>query len=474
MISAQTCDYRPSQREVVLSTDFTQIQPFACPPFNVTGGVFVFRDIDIADGVTVRGVGTRPMIWVATGDVRIDGTLCVDGTPGERVTTLASANFPSAGGVGGAAGGRGGNGSPSASGPSMRGQFGQGPMIGINLGGHGGRMSCSASCGRASGGGGGAYTTAGDPHYPLPAALLPAFAQREGIGGYGCIGSSGAGSRRLPGGNAGVLAFADSRLDNDFFGVGLNVFRQELVQGELLMPLGGAGGGGGGDASIECGPNPRWLLDAKGGGGGGGGGILIIVAAGKIEIGETGSVTANGGNGGGGEQAGSNNKGGGGGGGSGGMVVLYSLDEVLLHTHGETFANGDFDFAVAADGGIGEQGIFGGSPFEQKYPPPAAGSGQIDANPSGGFGGMGLVQIMTRPGMNADGTNTILDDNITILHQGIPLAAQEKERFLAWRGVQDEALGFIDDFGQPTYAASPATEANEGDIRPAPILLPIL
>jgi hypothetical protein len=48
-------DYRPTVREVVLNTDFTQITPTNGAPFNVSGGVFQFRNVTIPAGVTVRG-----------------------------------------------------------------------------------------------------------------------------------------------------------------------------------------------------------------------------------------------------------------------------------------------------------------------------------------------------------------------------------------------------------------------------------
>ncbi len=473
-VSAQPqCDYMPTAAEVILDTDFTQIQPVGKPPRGVSGGVFIFRNVTIPAGTTVRGTGSRPMVWIVTGDFVVNGALRVDGSDGDRVNTLQSANFPTAGGVGNCGGGNGGLGSPSVTGPSLRGQYGFGPGSAANLGGAGGWLSCTSDCGRGSGGGGGAFATQGDPWYPVKANGT-SFVQVLGQGGYGCMGFSGSSQRFLPGGAAGPVGFTDSDPDNNFFGTGYDVAQGRVIPGELAAPIGGAGGGGGGDRSTFCGPIGNWISNNKGGGGGGGGGALVILAAGKIEVGPQGIISANGGNGGGGEQAGSNNQGAGGGGGAGGMVVLYSLGRIVLHAHGETYALADYSFAVSADGGISTQGLFSGLAIDGKYPPPSSAS-MWDRNPTGGFGGMGVVQLMARPGTNQDGTNTILDDSIDIVLPGGALAnGVTKTRYLAWRGYRNASGVLVDDQNRPTYAASPATADDEGDIRPAPVLLPIL
>ncbi len=78
--------------------------------------------------------------------------------------------------------------------------------------------------------------------------------------------------------------------------------------------------------------------------------------------------------------------------------------------------------------------------------------------------------------MNQDGTNTILDDNVKVIVNGQVANGLLKQRYLAWRGWQDpvQPTTWYDDLGNPTYAASAATQDDEGDLRPAPILLPIL
>src|SRR5262249_35855054 len=157
-------------------------------------------------------------------------------------------------------------------------------------------------------------------------------------------------------------------------------------------------------------------------------GILIIKALGRIVVKSTGLINANGGNGGGGEQAGTNGNAGGGGGGSGGMIVLMSGGGIHLVTHGSphddatvsTTPHRAYDFAIQADGGVGLRGPFQGNAVDGKYPGKGGPSGNAvwNFNPIGGFGGLGLIQLMAPPGDNkpitedGDGTRTRLDDNI--------------------------------------------------------------
>jgi hypothetical protein len=135
--------------------------------------------------------------------------------------------------------------------------------------------------------------------------------------------------------------------------------------------------------------------------------------------------------------------------------------------HGENYGNRDYQFAVSADGGVSRVGNFAGNPFPAKYPPaPAA---VVDGSPSGGFGGLGVVQLFTTPGANQDGTNTVLDDNVRVLRNGVPLTGAEKQRYLAWRGFPNGMGIDVDDLGVPTSIGDA-----EGDIRPSPILLPVI
>ena len=100
------------------------------------------------------------------------------------------------------------------------------------------------------------------------------------------------------------------------------------------------------------------------------------------------------------------------------------------------------------------------------------------------MGGMGIVQLYSPVGTNADNTNTILDDGIRILDSnGLALTGTEKTRFLGWRGFPNTQGLWVGDNNQPTYNNAPSTPGypawatspdDEGDIRPAPVLLPVL
>ena len=84
---------------------------------------------------------------------------------------------------------------------------------------------------------------------------------------------------------------------------------------------------------------------------------------------------------------------------------------------------------------------------------------------------MGIVQLMVPPGENLnDGTNTRLDDNIQFLTPSSlnPITGAGKRQLLAWRGYPDATGTFVDDAGNPTNIGN-----NEGDIRPAPVLMPV-
>jgi hypothetical protein len=513
-----TLEYQPTANEVVLNTAFTQIAPSNGLPFTVTGGVFNFRNVTIPQGVTVIGQGPNPMVWLCSGRFTVSGTLTVRGGDGARVDVLNSANVAKAGGVAGPGGGNGGDGTPSATLRDQRGGTGRGPLQVAGKGGRGGYLACVGGCytgsgynssGGGSGGGGGTMSTQGDPNYrgTTPATINPnvpptvntAFQQVRGFGGAGCSGGSGTRTGFLNGGEPGDLVFADTRTDNNFWGTGINLAgpngRTLRITGELAVPVGGGGGGGGGDTSnvFDCsltGNQPA--NDYSGGGGGGGGGVLIVKALEEITITSTGLINANGGLGGGGEQVGSCGEAGGGGGGAGGMVVLMSAKSIIIEAHGSTAVNpprflygapttgavyqgNDYSFAIAADGGVCRTGGFGSVNVQSKYStagsPPLAGS-TYDGEPLGGFGGMGIVQLMVPPGTAAtstDNTNTILDDNIIFRLPGstAPIVGAGKRQLLAWRGFPNTAGTFVDDAGTPTNIG-----ANEGDIRPSPILLP--
>ncbi|MCB9887875.1 MAG: hypothetical protein H6838_20515 [Planctomycetes bacterium] len=487
-----TIEYEPTLRDTILNTDFTQVVPKVGTPYNVSGGVFNFKNVKIPAGVKVQGQGTNPMVFLVSGSFEIEGELSVRGGDGTRVNSSGTAYLPKAGGVGVCAGGDGGDGSPSATQRDLQGGTGKGPRQVTAGGGVGGRLACTAGCIRGSGGGGGSLATQGDPNYKQktiaagagpgnPPNPLPIFQQQVGIGGNGCDGSAGTVTRTLTGGIAGPIVFGDSRNDNNFWGSAINVNRNLRITGELSLPIGGGGGGGGGDLSYNgtCTvEDVNFQNDSSGGGGGGGGGVLIVKALGPIIITESGRVTADGGHGGGGEQGGSSTRGGGGGGGAGGMVVLMSATRIEINAHGSnglyTYAQNNYDFSVSADGGVCRTEENSSPRVVSKYPASGlavlAGS-SYDAKPLGGFGGMGIVQLMAPPGDNSDNSNTVLDDNIRVYRNGLELTGTStptKQSILAWRGFPNAQGQFVDDFGTPTNIGD-----DEGDIRPAPLLMPV-
>jgi len=485
-------EFDPDAVSTVLNTNFTQVIPKQGSAFNVSGGVFNFKTVRIRDGRTVLGQGSNPMVWLVSESFTVEGTLSVRGGDGTRVESSGNAEEPKAGGMGQCGGGDGGAGSPSTTLRDEMGGTGRGPLQATGTGGTGGLLSCTAGCSRGSGGGGGSLATQGDPNYKqkvqaagtfpptAPTNVQPILQQQDGVGGLGCSGAAGTVTRSLNGGTAGPVVFTDTRQDNNFWGTGIDFRRNLRITGELSVPIGGGGGGGGGDLSVNSSCNvedANFLNDSSGGGGGGGGGVLIVKALGPIVIADTGRITADGGNGGGGEPSASCARGGGGGGGAGGMVVLMSATRIEINARGTgaqyTYAQNNYDFSISADGGVCRTGA--GSPaIAGKYP--SVSGTQItttflttyDSAPLGGFGGMGIVQLMAPPGTNADNTNTALDDNIRVLQGPSELTGTAKQAMLAWRGFPDAQGVGRDDFNNPTNIGD-----NEGDIRPAPVLLPV-
>lgn len=462
--SQSTLDYEPSSRETLLNTNFTQIAPVGSEPINVSGGVFRFRNVNIPANRLVRGVGPNPMVWLVTGNFRVDGTLSVSGGDGGRVDTLNSANFPTGGGIGVCGGGNGGKGSPNATDRSTAGEQGFGPGQRPNQGGFPGSYYCGGGSAACTGepGGGGSYSTQGDPEFNDRDTT---WNQWRGFGGTRCATVNGAAPGPRP--------FVDSRDDNDFWGATVNVAAGLRITGELIAPLGGSGGGGGGDKTPTCTPNvpSTFINDEKGGGGGAGGGVLIIQSLGRIFVGPQGRIAADGGLGGGGEQAGSNNKGGGGGAGSGGMIVLMAAGGVEIERHGGPYydqypaTTSDDRFAISADGNVCEQGEFGNAQILDKYLG-FVGSRNVN-HATGGFGGMGIVQILTPPGSDPENSGSFLDDEIDIVSSGGAVSVLDKQRLLGWRGWDDGTGQRRDDRGNPIVVDG------DGDIRPAPILMPL-
>ncbi|MFG0316577.1 MAG: hypothetical protein ACF8XB_04835, partial [Planctomycetota bacterium JB042] len=176
---------------ILLDTDhqtfplFNGATPLAKPGTVVTDGVFRFSSFHLPAGVTLRAVGSNPLVITCTESCLIEGTIDVSGRPGASSLTFDSSIAPVAGGSSGAGGGRGGDGHPVAKplpgapltmilSPEFGGS-GEGPG-GVGLGGGGGQSGCTlpwspfavgncsgfASTGdgsRGSGGGGGSFAT---------------------------------------------------------------------------------------------------------------------------------------------------------------------------------------------------------------------------------------------------------------------------------------------------------------------------
>src|SRR5690606_2762487 len=114
---------------------------------------------------------------------------------------------------------------------------------------------------------------------------------------------------------------------------------------------------------------------------------------------------------------------------------------------------------------IGLQGRYSYE-ISAKYP---VGNNTWDLLPAGGFGGLGVIQLMTPIGTNVDGTNTVLDDGIELYRSGQRLTGAAKTRYLGWRGYLDPNGIWVDDAGNPTGVGK-----GHGDMRPDPILLPLV
>jgi hypothetical protein len=500
-------DFVPADTTTILNTDFAQVRLADGRTVSVTGGVFEFANVRIPAGYEVIGEGSRPMVWLVTGNMEIDGTLAMNGKNGETERGRGGADIPTMGGPGVGTGGGGGRGSPSNTGRSTSGEVGFGPRQQQGGGGGGGQHSCvirDRICRTGAAGGGGSFASQGDPDFytlMFPANNPFPVIVRSGDGYDGCFQAQHAGGS----GDAGPVGFVDASGVNNFYGraIRIDAPRNRLIRidGELTAPRGGSGGGGGGDGAVDgCLDPASWRNDDKGGGGGGGAGVIIIKCLGRVMIKSLGKITAVGGHGGGGagNSAGSSEIGGGGGGGSGGMIVVMA-SQIDIVKHGQRYAQldgaggnrraGASDFALQADGGVGTR-----SDLPGKYPPDFPDSRNpaiaatwnnpaIGQKPNGGFGGDGLIQLMVPIGDNRDGTNTALDDYIEFydddaaLAAGRPVNKVDKQAYLGWRGWLAEGNVFVDDQSQPVVLGleSDAAQARLyglGDIKPSPVLMP--
>ncbi|MCC6407451.1 MAG: hypothetical protein IT453_09805 [Planctomycetes bacterium] len=343
-----------------------------------TKGPLYADDIVIEAGGALRAIGTQPFKAYATGTFRIDGVLELSGFDSNGVATLNTTNIPEPGASGGPAGGRGGTGSwqTTQSTPFGGKGFGTLPWSGGGGGETGWHdVKQAVNFRRGAGGGGGALAAnqpiSPNPEDPANIGLIAGRGHDGGRGAYGAV-TSKLGPN---GGRPGVSVFVDGDPTNDFFGRKLDSGTGQILVGELVAPIGGAGGGAGGDSAFTQGQSYPLVPfsptgDEKGSGGGGGGGLGVIVAN-ELVVGPLGRVRCDGGKGGGGENTFFFDRvGGGSGGGSGGMVLIQAAKIDLSATP---------DHAVTARGG--RRG---------------AGKSDVTQQPvegQGGHGGPGLVQL---------------------------------------------------------------------------------
>lgn len=338
--------YLPPGQTIVIDTSFDQIigGPGGAPTTTQTviNGIVDVRDLYIPPSSALTVIGPNSLQILASGTVRVHGSIHLNGSNHPGVATLNTTNQPEAGAAGRAGGGNGGVGSYRTSESTPRGGSGFGPYGIPSGGGEGGETSYApfiTNDRRGSGGGGGGYRPAQRYRWELGSltprrcqTLVGMDAEPGAPGGPGGLGAESQ-TTRAQGGAIGPDRFLDADPSNDFAGM-MKLLGGAIVTGELTEATPGAGGGAGGDASkTDTWPLVPFLItgDEKGCGGGGGGGKLHVIAIGEIEIGPIGSITANGGHGNGGENTSFFNRvGGGSGGGSGGAIVLESAEAFTM------------------------------------------------------------------------------------------------------------------------------------------------
>jgi hypothetical protein len=422
----------------------------------VVGGVLDLRNFRVVAGGTLKIQGPNPVTIMASGTVRIDGTIEISGSDSKGVSTLNTTNIPEPGASGVAGGGKGGTGSPMTNASSKKASDGQGAFGQLDVGGVGGEASfwtggpSNVDARRGTGGGGGRFG-------PDQIALSGGLADQTLIGldaepGFnnlfiGTPAPIGANSGQAPprGGATGLSPFTDPDPNNDFFGSAFNSTNGTIILGELNKPWAGSGGGGGGDAIWSSGgPFPVLPFDPggdeKGAGGGGGGGSLPILALGQITFGAAGTIKCRGGTGGGGENTNFLDRvGGGSGGASGGHVVLQSAQKIDFSlatslTQVSINATGGQGGAGAANVGgaqLGSGGALETTPLLDACPtgfPTTQCRGPVSG--AGGDGGPGVIQLHTPNGLG--GGDIVLPLNRTLgdLCKPKPVATSLTQRLI--------------------------------------------
>ncbi|MBL8843746.1 MAG: hypothetical protein JNL90_19650 [Planctomycetes bacterium] len=360
--------------------------PDAIPGTRATNGVFHFTDIDIPDGVIIVPQGNNPLVFKASGSVRIAGDILLSGDDGSSEFAYDSSITSIPGGPARAGGGRGGDSHPVTFFPAdtinyltlvsptfAKTGLGMNPVTGAMeaIGGTGAQSgaldtkdskgkyqtndemgNCDefrqiSTAAKIAGGGGGSMFRAGATPKDTSGNILHGIANVHPDGtGKWILDTT---SNTCLAGVGGSHPFAaDGTNTNDFFG----------KLGQLTRLIGGQGGGGGGTqcdsyfcgnwcdidtdpANDGCCANEDNLPaqgrspsvgDSRGGGGGGGGGSFMLQALGDITLVSTALIEASGGNGGGGEGIACSYWGGGGGGGAGGMIILQSASTILVES----------------------------------------------------------------------------------------------------------------------------------------------
>ena len=268
---------------------------------NVTGTcVIIAESIEISS--SVRGIGPRPIVFVATKELTITGAIDVAShrdSQGAGVSTSVCANGAGPSGLGGGAGGSlsgqggiGGNNNGGSAGPALttptslrggcRGQGGGGPF---GIGGDGGH------------GGGGFYAIAG-----MSMSIMGKI-NASGEGGRGATLSVVAGGGGGGGGGSGGMIVLDAPT--------------VVVGGEMFANGGGGGGGSSGVENGGSGDDPASAQEMPDGG-------VNAAGAGRGGRGSLGAML----DGGAGSDRDVITTGGGGGGGGAGYIKIYGTPTV--------------------------------------------------------------------------------------------------------------------------------------------------
>ncbi|MGE3538243.1 MAG: hypothetical protein AB7N91_12535, partial [Candidatus Tectimicrobiota bacterium] len=216
-------------------------------------GIYHFTTINIASGVTVdmTSSGHGPVIWLATGAVRIDGLIDLNGRDGHGSGSATSNTATSQPGAGGFAGGHGARAVVPA-------QPGKGPGGGrVHSVAHGGGGGAGHAGAGGNGFGGGILDGGGRVYGNV--FLLPLIGGSGGAGGG--VNGNAYGSGGGAGGGAILIASTDSIRVNG-----------------IIRAVGGNGGG-------------YNFFDGPGGGGGSGGSIRLIAPV----VSGSGTLAVNGG-----------------------------------------------------------------------------------------------------------------------------------------------------------------------------------